>query len=208
MNSPVWTGGRLIAAAAVLAAAGALLLHAGVQGASVPDPAVSPAVTAGSASGPAPEVVPAAPSPAGPAPSDVGSKASPAPELPQASEQQSEEATPMVGELPPPGSGPGADPLIQQALDQASRADLPPGDERHLLETARSAWLAETSAYTQVRIQAATARRDTSPGGGGAEVRAVVRLVWAGADPAGTLLDGRTAALYYTQTGDGSWKRT
>ncbi|MFG2753938.1 hypothetical protein [Streptomyces xanthophaeus] len=114
-----------------------------------------------------------------------------------------------MGELPPPGSGPAADPLIQQALDQASRADLPPDDERRLLDAARSAWLAETSAYTQVHIQAATARRDTGPGSaGGTEVRAVVRLVWAGADPAGTLLDGRTAALYYTQTGDGSWKRT
>ncbi|KMO96022.1 hypothetical protein [Streptomyces roseus] len=111
-------------------------------------------------------------------------------------------------ELPPPGSGPEADPLIQQALDRASRPDLPPRDERLLLAAGRAAWLTETAGYTHVRIQAATARRDTGLDANWREVRAVVRLVWAGADPAGTLLDGRPATLLYTQNGNGSWKRT
>ncbi|MFF4371497.1 hypothetical protein [Streptomyces sp. NPDC001594] len=116
----------------------------------------------------------------------------------------------MARELPPPGSGPAADPIIQQALDQASTPDLPPDDEQRLLELGRTAWTAETTGYTQVRIQAATARRDTTAPAGGerTQVQAVVRLVWAGADPAGTFLDGRTAALHYTQNGQGSWKRT
>ncbi|MEU7506442.1 hypothetical protein [Streptomyces lavendulae] len=105
-------------------------------------------------------------------------------------------------QLPPPGSGPAADPLIQQALNQASTPDLPAADERLLLELGRTAWLAETSSYSQVRIQAATARQDGAPS------RAVVRLVWAGADRAGTLLDGRPAAVHFTQNGDGSWNRT
>ncbi|WP_407842131.1 hypothetical protein ACE1OC_43035 (plasmid) [Streptomyces sp. DSM 116496] len=89
--------------------------------------------------------------------------------------------------------------------------------EQQVLALGRTAWLAETVGYTQVRIQAATARRDTSPptgtgpgpGPGPREpVRAVVRLVWAGADPAGTFLDGRTATVRFTQNGDGSWNRT
>ncbi|MFF4429804.1 hypothetical protein ACFYZ4_11635 [Streptomyces sp. NPDC001513] len=109
-------------------------------------------------------------------------------------------------ELPPPGSGPAADPLIQQALDRASPPDLPPDIAQHLVSAGRTAWLAETAGYTQVRIQAATARRDTA-----APTRresAVVRLVWAGADRAGTFLDGRTAAVHFTQNEEGSWDRT
>ncbi|MFF3214144.1 hypothetical protein ACFYYB_26145 [Streptomyces sp. NPDC002886] len=113
-------------------------------------------------------------------------------------------------ELPPPGSGPAADPLIQQALDQASAADLSPAVEQQVLALARTAWLAETNGYTQVRIQAATARRDTpAPTGAGlSAMRVVVRLVWAGADPAGTFLDGRTATVRFTQNGNGSWSHT
>ncbi|MFE0916071.1 hypothetical protein, partial [Streptomyces sp. NPDC058812] len=107
-----------------------------------------------------------------------------------------------VSELPPPGEGPTADALIQQALDRASRSDLPPADEHHLVTVGRAAWLAETVRYTQIRIQATTARREPDRDG------AVVRLVWAGADPAGTYLDGRTAALHYIRCGEGSWTRT
>ncbi|MFI8345266.1 hypothetical protein ACIF8W_35135 [Streptomyces sp. NPDC085639] len=65
-----------------------------------------------------------------------------------------------------------------------------------------AAWLAETARYTQGRIQATTARRESDRDG------SVVRLVWAGADPAGTYLDGRTAALHYIRSGEGSWTRT
>ncbi|MFD9338645.1 hypothetical protein ACFWBF_30260 [Streptomyces sp. NPDC060028] len=122
---------------------------------------------------------------------------------------------PRRGELPPPGSGPAADPVIQKALDQSSAADLPTTAEQQVLALSRTAWLAETAGYTQVRIQAATARRDTPPTTGASSsatqpeaVRAVVRLVWAGADPAGTFMDGRTATIRFTQNGDGTWTRT
>lgn len=124
-------------------------------------------------------------------------------------------------ELPPPDSGPAADPIIQQALDRASAPDLPARDEQRLLALGRTAWLGETAGYTRVRIQAATARRDTTPVARTSPgtpqthrpvattgpVRAVVRLVWAGADPAGTFLDGRTATVLYTQNGAGAWNR-
>ncbi|OEJ30003.1 hypothetical protein BGK67_00100 [Streptomyces subrutilus] len=94
-----------------------------------------------------------------------------------------------------------ADPIIQQVIDAATPRDLPATDEALLLGQGRSAWLAETARYTQVRIQAATARRD--PGAG-----AVVQLVWAGADPAGTFVDGRPATIHFAQNGDGTWART
>lgn len=87
-------------------------------------------------------------------------------------------------------------------MDAAAARDLPAADEALLLRQGRAVWLAETARYTQVRIQAATARRAT--GGTGA----VVRLVWAGADPAGTFLDGRPAVVRFTQNGDGTWNRT
>ncbi|MGW6842122.1 hypothetical protein [Streptomyces sp. NPDC054958] len=130
----------------------------------------------------------------------------PAAATPTATAPSPADATPggaaPASELPPPGSGPAADPLIQQALDRAGRSDLPPADEQHLVTAGRAAWLAETVRYTQVRIQAVTARRESDRDG------AVVRLVWAGADPAGTYLDGRTAALHYIRNGEGSWTRT
>ncbi|MGW2994590.1 hypothetical protein ACWDA9_23435 [Streptomyces sp. NPDC001193] len=94
-------------------------------------------------------------------------------------------------------------------MDDASRQDLALVDEELLLRQGRAAWLVETAEYTQVRIQAATARLDTaSSTDTGGRAQAVVRLVWAGADPSGTFLDGRTAAVHFTQNGDGSWNRT
>lgn len=215
-----WTGGRLLTAAALLTAAGTFLLHselsdkatAVVGGGQRPQPAPpSQAELPAPESAPAFEGQPADPARSSaqpqvirqhqpgwtPSPSATGRTALP---------------SPLSGpaELPPPGSGPAADPLIQQALDQASAADLSPEAEQQVLALARTAWLAETAGYTQVRIQAATARRDTPPPAGAASgaVRAVVRLVWAGADPAGTFLDCRTATVRFTQNGDGSWKRT
>ncbi|WP_405444597.1 hypothetical protein [Streptomyces erythrochromogenes] len=135
-------------------------------------------------------------------PSDAPRPASAAPTAASPSPAGSPVGAAPAGELPPPGEGPAADPLIQQALDRASRPDLLPADEQQLLTAGRAAWLAETVRYTQVRIQAATARRTPDRDG------AVVRLVWAGADPAGTYLDGRTAALHYIHSGEGSWTRT
>ncbi|MFJ8165594.1 hypothetical protein ACIRBY_32420 [Streptomyces sp. NPDC096136] len=214
MTAHAWSGGRLIAAAAVLAAAGLALLHAGADGMGPGTDAAVPRVT-----GPARPSGPAAPSAAmsvtPPSPgADAGSASSAAPVVPgptgPSAGPGARDGGTVARELPPPGSGPAADPIIQQALDQASPPDLPPDDERQLLELGRQAWTAETAGYTQVRIQAATARRDTPAPAGGERTQAdaVVRLVWAGADPAGTFLDGRTATLHYTQNGQGTWNRT
>lgn len=198
-------GGRPLAAALALTAAGALLTftglhHTGPTRQAAPYREVAPAPAPAASAGPAlPSPSPAAPGPGTPA----------VPATPKASWQPDGPAprtSSTPEELPPPGSGPSADPLIQQALDRASSPDLAPDDERALLDAGRAAWLAETVGYTQVRIQAATARRNPDAADG--QLQAVVRLVWAGADPAGTLLDGRPATLLYTQNGNGSWKRT
>lgn len=212
MTATTHTGGRrLIGAAAGLAAAGILLLCAGMNSGS-PDqqPSAPRAATAPSWSAHPP---PASASPSVPE-RRRSSPPAPASSVPQQAPGASlaPSATgPVPAELPPPGSGPAADPLIQQALDRSSTPDLPADEERLLLSLARTAWLAETAGYTRVRIQAAIARRDTaqSPAetGGDSREGAVVRLVWAGADRAGTFLDGRTAALHYTQNGQGSWNR-
>lgn len=119
--------------------------------------------------------------------------------------------------LPEPGAGPSADPLVQDALDQSLPSDLAPADEAQLTVLGRAVWMAEltgagrskwpgyfpdspsAAAYSRTRIQALIARRDDSH-----QADAVVHLVWAGADPAGTFLDGRTAELRFTRQA-GAW---
>ncbi|MET7621949.1 hypothetical protein [Streptomyces sp. NPDC005408] len=107
---------------------------------------------------------------------------------------------------------------MQRALDQAIPPDLPPAAAKSLTALGRAVWTARVTGtgrqqwphyftgphpqatYGRVRIQAAIARRDSShPGTTNA---AVVRLVWAGADPSGTYLDGRTATVRFTLEGD------
>jgi hypothetical protein len=115
------------------------------------------------------------------------------------------------GALPAPGEGPRGDPAIQQVLRAAVPDDLPPKTARVLAQLGRTVLVAETTgrgrhwwpayfpphqpvrAYTRVRVQAAAARAD-GPG------RAVVHLVWAGADPAGTYRDGRPATFRLQHT--------
>ncbi|MFJ5811705.1 hypothetical protein [Streptomyces sp. NPDC093093] len=233
MSNSRWTGARLLAAAAILTTAGALLLHLGLRAPAADRSAGSP--------GPRPRIVAAAGSPAppasppegpnavaGPSPSGHGAPGPPATDAASAPSEPARPTQPGTasapGELPPPDSGPAADPIIQRALDRASTPDLPVRDEQRLLALGRTAWLGETARYTRVRIQAATARLDATPvaqpspgtpqthrpvattGPVRAVVRAVVRLVWAGADPAGSFLDGRTATVLYTQNGE-SWNR-
>ncbi|WP_051774634.1 hypothetical protein [Streptomyces sp. NRRL S-237] len=197
-TTPWWTGGRLLVAAVLLAGTGMLMLSTGLTPATIEQPSG----TRGSV-GPTDRPGPTAPDPDPdrPASSGASATASPTATAPSPTDATPGGAAP-ASELPPPGEGPAADPLIQQALDRASRSDLPPADEQHLVTAGRAAWLAETVRYTQVRIQATTARREPDRDG------AVVRLVWAGADPAGTYLDGRTAALHYIRIGEGSWTRT
>lgn len=106
---------------------------------------------------------------------------------------------------------------MQHALDRATAPDLPKASARRLTALAKAVWTADATGtgrnrwpgyftdpapqatYTRFRIQAAATRRDPHHPGG-----AVVRLVWAGADPAGTFLDGRTATIRFAPKGD-SW---
>lgn len=121
-----------------------------------------------------------------------------------------------ASELPPPGSGPAGDPAIQRALESATAADLPPHTAKALVALGRQVWTAEATGngrerwptyfgdhasgatwlYSRFRLQAAVARRDAAAPG-----RAVVRLVWAGADPSGSFLEDRTATVTFTRTG-------
>lgn len=214
-------GSRLIAASALLACTGALLVYAGLRPHAEATPPLGHApaavrtttphasVTAHATNGGGPTgATGPTPSPAGrtggPTGIDGASAAGPSSSGPPTAPAPAMSPMPSgPGELPPPGSGEAADPIIQQVMDAATPRDLPAADEALLLSQGRIAWLAETARYTQVRIQAATARREADNGGG-----AVVRLVWAGADPAGTFLDGRPAAVHFTQNGDGTWNRT
>lgn len=127
-----------------------------------------------------------------------------------------------VSALPPHGEGVAGDRAIQEALDAAWPADLPPGDARQLLAMGRSLLRADATgagrgrwptvftaegqalapAFDRFRIQAAIARR---AGGGG---RAVVHLVWAGADRGGTYTDGRITDwrfTHITRKGSPTW---
>ncbi|MGC0211894.1 hypothetical protein [Streptomyces levis] len=121
-----------------------------------------------------------------------------------------------VSSLPPHGDGAAGDQAIQQALENAWPANLPPKDEaqlraagRELLRAdangiGRSQWptvfgapdraIAPAFATAGFRVQAVIARRD------GAAHRAVVHLVWAGTDRGGTHTDGRISDLHFTRT--------
>ncbi|MEU1622937.1 hypothetical protein ABZ479_37295 [Streptomyces sp. NPDC005722] len=121
------------------------------------------------------------------------------------------------GAHPPPGAGPEADPLVQDAMNRSAAGDLAPATGRHLVALAKAVWAADitgagrdrwpgyftdpapSAVYTRFRIQAAVADRDPDRPEG-----VVVRLVWAGADPAGTFLDGRTATIRLIKKGE-SW---
>ncbi|MFI1400931.1 hypothetical protein [Streptomyces sp. NPDC020681] len=114
----------------------------------------------------------------------------------------------------PRGEGPAGDRTIQQQLEEAWPRDLPARDEQQLTAMAKTLLRADatgvgrarfpdhfpeagdtvTTAFSRFRIQAVIARQDDSQG------RAVVHLVWAGADRGGTHSDGRTTTLHFTRT--------
>lgn len=119
-----------------------------------------------------------------------------------------------VSALAPHSEGVAGDRAIQKALEDAWPADLASGEERHLLAMGRSLLRADATgigrdrwptvftpedralapAFARFRIQAAIARRDGSPD------RAVVHLVWAGADRGGTYTDGRITDWHFAHT--------
>ncbi|MGW4560996.1 hypothetical protein ACWEN3_00885 [Streptomyces sp. NPDC004561] len=118
--------------------------------------------------------------------------------------------------LPPHGEGVAGDRAIQRNLEAAWPADLPAADEQELLTAGRALLRADATgvgrdkwpkvfgdsgqavapafATARFRIQAAIARRDSSPN------RAVVHLVWAGMDRGGTFTDLRITDWFFTRT--------
>ncbi|MBA2949620.1 hypothetical protein [Streptomyces himalayensis] len=155
----------------------------------------------------------AAPTPHHPAASPTGHPASNG--VPAPAPTTSASAGPSTASaLPPHGEGAAGDRVIQQALEDAWPADLAARDERQLLAAGRELLRADATgigrsqwptvfgdqgqaiapAYSRFRIQAAIARKDGGPH------RAVVHLVWAGADRGGTYTDGRITDLHFTRT--------
>lgn len=194
-----------LAACLVLAAAGIVLLTL-AAGPDTTPPQTAPPQTSASARQPSasPSAARFSTPPAATRPASPNLQTSRAPAAP-------------VRELPPPGAGPVADRWVQRALADAVPADLPAATERRLVTLGRAVWTAETTGtgrdrwpgyfhpsatpaaiYGRFRIQAAIARR-TSPG------RVVVHMVWAGADPAGSFRDGRTATVHLTNKETGLW---
>ncbi|WP_306945298.1 hypothetical protein [Streptomyces sp. B4I13] len=125
---------------------------------------------------------------------------------------------------PPRGEGVAGDAAIQKSLEGAWPADLGSDDERTLLAAGRGllradatgvgrdVWpalfgdpdqaIAPAFSTARFRIQAAIARSGGSPD------KAVVHLVWAGADRAGTYTDRRISDWHFTRTsrnGASSW---
>ncbi|MFH8737587.1 hypothetical protein [Streptomyces sp. NPDC017964] len=123
--------------------------------------------------------------------------------------------------MPPRGEGRAGDRQIQEVLERSWPADLPKRQAADLVSVGRAVLIADVTgvgrdrfptafpahsgplvapAFSRVRIQAAIARKDTMPG------RAVVHLVWAGADRGGTYTDGRLADLTFNhRQGDAAW---
>ncbi|MDQ1051871.1 hypothetical protein [Streptomyces sp. V4I2] len=190
----------LLIATVVLAVAGVVLLT------------VPHAPSAPSASSPSRTAAPTPP-PSVTAPGRLGAQASgSAPATASTALTRSASAS----ALPPHGEGVAGDAVIQKSVEDAWPADLAADDEHTLLEagrdllradatgTGRAKWpslfgdaeqaIAPAFATARFRVQAAVARRDGSPD------RAVVHLVWAGADRGGTYTDRRITDWYFART--------
>jgi hypothetical protein len=218
-RSSARSGRLLVAAATALTVLGVVLLTANrpAPGGASADtsPVVSPP-SRSTAAVPAPAVsVPARQVPSARQPSQSLSP----PSLSPSATTPRVTGAPLSEALPPAGSGPAADGQVQRALDQAVPQDLSPALSRQLAALGRRVWLAEVTGagrvawpayfsgrsadavYSQVRVQAVIARQENLGARG-----AVVRLVWAGADPSGSYLEDRTATVHLTRQGDGSWE--
>lgn len=200
---------RLIAGAVLLAVCGRVLVGVGMgevgNGAASLPTTASPDVPPAPVAAPHPELAGASPTSPGPSPASP-----PAPGV---------TAGRPATNLPPPLSGPGADPVVQRAVEDALPPDLPPDIEEEVAQLGRRVWLAEvtgagrdqwpgyflpaparSSFYTRVRVQAAIGRRDPDRPG------VVAHLVWAGAGPSGTYMDGRSATVRFIRKGEtGTW---
>ncbi|MFM9499736.1 hypothetical protein ACKI1Q_39880 [Streptomyces galilaeus] len=197
--SPARSARPLLITTLVLVVAGAVLL-------TMPQTPSTPATSA---------VPPLTTAPTPSNPDDRRTQASaPEPATTATTPTQSQSAT--ASELPPHGEGVAGDAAIQTSLEDAWPADLAADDEQELLAAGRgllradatgvgrAKWpaifgdpgqaIAPAFATARFRIQAAIARRDGSPD------KAVVHLVWAGADRGGTYTDRRITDWYFTRT--------
>ncbi|MFG2950511.1 hypothetical protein [Streptomyces adustus] len=200
---------RLLLTTAVLTAAGGVLLAPGWN---TPAQQTPPAVASSTlaTSFPAPQKSAVTTSTAAP-------RGSTAPASATASATATATATASAASpLPGPGENAAGDPAVQSTLDAAWPADLPEQDELWLLAAGRELVRADATGVGRerwpgvfpsagrvlspafgtgrFRIRAAIARRDTSPN------RAVVHVVWAGADRGGTFTDLRITDWYFTRT--------
>ncbi|WP_205523209.1 hypothetical protein [Streptomyces sp. RLB3-17] len=199
-NSPARSPRLLLIVTVVLVVAGVILL-------TVPQTAGAPAVSA-----PPRATAPTA-RPTGTAP---GSRTAQASALAQATASTASTHSASSSALPPHGEGVAGDAAIQKSLEDAWPADVAADDEQKLLAAGRgllradatgvgrAKWpalfgdpdqaIAPAFATARFRIQAAVARRDGSPD------KAVVHLVWAGADRGGTYTDRRITDWYFART--------
>ncbi|MER5951207.1 hypothetical protein ABT127_34735 [Streptomyces sp. NPDC001904] len=183
----------------------------------------SPAPRPQSAARPSLSAERAAPSPsasATPSPLAAASAAArPARRAPRTSASPSDPGP--AAQVPPRGDGPGGDQDVQRVLEQAWPADLPAAQAEPLLAAGRRVLLADVTgvgrgafptafpgstgesvispSFTRIRVQAAIARSDPDHPN-----RAIVHLVWAGADRGGTYTDGRLSDIFFTHSQGGS----
>ncbi|MER5913019.1 hypothetical protein ABT124_21585 [Streptomyces sp. NPDC001982] len=190
---------RLLLLSTIILAVAGLTLLGMSHGQEPPAPAAAPTATTDSPSA-------AALPPSGNPTASTAATATPSASTPSAVESA----------LPPHGEGSAGDKAIQRNLETAWPADLPATDERELLTAGRALLRADATgigrakwpevfpdsgqavapafATARFRIQAAIARRDTSPN------KAVVHLVWAGMDRGGTFTDLRITDWHFTRT--------
>ncbi|KAF5998852.1 hypothetical protein [Streptomyces sp. WAC00263] len=199
-TSPARSPRLLLIVTVVLVVAGVILL-------TVPQTPSSPAASAPRRAT-APTAHPTATAP--------GSRAAQASVPAQATASTASTQSASASALPPHGEGVAGDAAIQKSLEDAWPADLAADDEHKLLAAGRgllradatgvgrAKWpalfgdpdqaIAPAFATARFRIQAAVARRDGSPD------KAVVHLVWAGADRGGTYTDRRITDWYFART--------
>ncbi|MER5638222.1 hypothetical protein ABT095_14835 [Kitasatospora sp. NPDC002227] len=201
------------ACSALLLALALTLLSPGTEPAPSGHRTPAATATATAAEQPVPEATPGAGLPPAPAaaPTVAATASSPTPTA-------AATASAMPSGAPAAADGPAADPAIEAAFVRDHPGNLPSADAAVVRTLAQEVWTAETTGadrakwpqyfpptpvplrpYTQVRVQAVTARTD------GDRVR--VELLWAGADPSGDFQASRPGVLYLTRTATG-WEPT
>ncbi|SHH34415.1 hypothetical protein [Streptomyces sp. 3214.6] len=202
--SPARSPRLLLIATVVLVVAGVVLL-------TVPYASSAPAVSA-----PPRATAPTAHPTAHPTATAPGSRTAQASSPASVTASDSSTQSARASALAPHGEGVAGDAAIQKSLEDAWPADLAAADEHKLLAAGRgllradatgvgrAKWpaifgdpgqaIAPAFATARFRVQAAVARRDGSPD------KAVVHLVWAGADRGGTYTDRRITDWHFTRT--------